>query len=86
MNVPPSDDPTHIDALTQLYSRKTFLELFAAALVAARANLYPLSIALLDIDLFKRLNESAGHDNGDGVRGRWPGALVARSTPFFSPT
>lgn len=53
------------DPLTGLYNRRSF-EVRGNALVAlARRQAQPVSLALLDIDHFKRVNDSYGHPVGD---------------------
>ena len=62
----PTDNSTH-DALTGLINRKGFEEKLKAAVLHALQNDRPLSLAFLDIDHFKRLNDSMGHDSGDVI-------------------
>lgn len=53
------------DALTKLPNRRLFLDRFQAALVAsARRNEYG-AILFIDLDRFKVLNDTHGHDYGD---------------------
>jgi diguanylate cyclase len=61
-----TDNSTH-DALTGLINRKGFEEKLKAAVLHAQQNDRPLSLAFLDIDHFKRLNDSLGHDAGDVI-------------------
>ena len=61
-----ADNSTH-DALTGLINRKGFEEKLKAAVLHALQNDRPLSLAFLDIDHFKRLNDSMGHDSGDVI-------------------
>lgn len=56
-----------IDPLTNLSNRRATLNQAKAALHDARANNPPATIALLDIDHFKRCNDKYGHDAGDEV-------------------
>jgi diguanylate cyclase (GGDEF)-like protein/PAS domain S-box-containing protein len=53
------------DALTTLPNRRLLLDLFRQALVQAKRFQRSLAIMYLDIDNFKRVNDSLGHDIGD---------------------
>lgn len=54
-----------IDQLTQVYNRASFYE-FAKKQVAKRnRNNKKLSIAMIDIDFFKKVNDTFGHSAGD---------------------
>ncbi len=53
------------DPLTQLYNRRFLLETFTQELELAEATGKPFSILLLDIDLFKEINDQYGHAAGD---------------------
>lgn len=57
---------TH-DALTELYNRRHFLELLEKEIARAQRHGRPLALAILDVDLFKRINDAYGHIAGDGV-------------------
>lgn len=54
-----------IDSLTNLYNRRAFYEQAQQLLQAARRSQRTLSVAMLDLDLFKRINDSYGHASGD---------------------
>ncbi len=58
-----------IDDLTGLLSRKGFMESFSSALSEAKAKPQetPLSLALLDVDVFKKINDEYGHVTGDNL-------------------
>lgn len=55
------------DTLTQLANRRTLQHGLARALAQAQRAGSPLCLALLDVDFFKRVNDSYGHDAGDDV-------------------
>ncbi|WP_052433505.1 diguanylate cyclase [Sulfurospirillum arsenophilum] len=55
------------DRLTGLYNRLKLDELFAYYLSIAKRHQTPLSILLLDIDKFKSVNDTYGHQVGDSV-------------------
>lgn len=55
------------DTLTQLANRRTFHAALARAAAHAERNSAPLCLAMLDVDYFKRVNDSYGHDAGDDV-------------------
>jgi diguanylate cyclase len=55
------------DALTNLANRKAFDEQLESACQAALAQGARLSLAVLDIDHFKRFNDTWGHQTGDQV-------------------
>jgi diguanylate cyclase (GGDEF)-like protein len=55
------------DPLTDLLNRRGFGEQFEHELERARRNGRPLSVAVLDIDQFKQINDRRGHGGGDEV-------------------
>ena len=55
----------HYDALTNLINRRGFNQVFAERLVEQSSNEGMLAVMFLDIDHFKRINDSLGHDAGD---------------------
>lgn len=55
------------DALTGLLNRRGLMEALKKAMAAARAKDCALSIALVDIDHFKKINDQWGHSIGDEV-------------------
>jgi diguanylate cyclase (GGDEF)-like protein len=57
---------TH-DALTELCNRRHFLELLDKEIARAERHGRPLALAILDVDLFKGVNDAHGHIAGDGV-------------------
>jgi len=57
-------DATH-DVLTGLPNRVLFREKLEQALIERRASGCSLAVLLLDMDHFKDINDTLGHDNGD---------------------
>ena len=55
------------DPLTGLVNRREFNRRFALDLARARRDEAPLSVALIDLDHFKRVNDECGHAAGDEV-------------------
>jgi diguanylate cyclase (GGDEF)-like protein/PAS domain S-box-containing protein len=53
------------DGLTGLYNRRHFAEQFAREWNRARREHFPLSLFMIDIDHFKRFNDTYGHLAGD---------------------
>jgi diguanylate cyclase (GGDEF)-like protein/PAS domain S-box-containing protein len=53
------------DELTALYNRRHFIELADSELTRVRRTGTPLSLAMVDIDHFKRVNDFFGHAVGD---------------------
>ena len=54
-----------IDGLTNVSNRRHFDETLALEIRACERNQQPLSLILIDIDHFKLLNDSQGHQAGD---------------------
>ena len=55
------------DGLTGLYNHRTFYTLIEDELAHARRFERPVSLLLLDIDHFKHVNDTCGHQAGDAV-------------------
>lgn len=55
------------DVLTGVFNRRSFYELASAEFKHAEEKGYPCSLALLDIDFFKKINDTYGHLEGDAA-------------------
>jgi len=55
------------DTLTGLSNRRAILTQLGGMVSAARRHGHPLSIAVLDLDHFKRINDTYGHPAGDAA-------------------
>jgi len=55
------------DSLTNLYNRRTLLELLGQDIHRASRYKTPFSLCMLDIDYFKHINDTYGHIVGDNV-------------------
>jgi diguanylate cyclase (GGDEF)-like protein len=53
------------DPLTGLFNRRYMDETVAHELARARRNHYPLALVMVDVDHFKRVNDTFGHAGGD---------------------
>jgi diguanylate cyclase (GGDEF)-like protein len=55
----------HRDPLTGLINRRRFFELAAEQLALARRHQRPCGVLMIDLDHFKRINDTYGHAAGD---------------------
>ena len=55
------------DPLTGIYNRRFFLQRMEEEMSRASRNLSPISLIYLDIDFFKVINDTHGHQAGDAV-------------------
>lgn len=61
------EQQAHTDPLTGVSNRRALDRSLAEELTRARRYRLPLSILLIDVDHFKRINDAAGHQAGDRV-------------------
>ena len=56
-----------LDSLTEVYNRRTFLELAERELLRCKRTGRSISLMILDLDHFKKVNDTYGHRAGDEV-------------------
>ncbi len=67
------------DFLTGLYNRRFFYEAGRIAFARAQRKGSPIAVAMIDIDFFKKINDTFGHDAGDEVLKRLAAVLRTRA-------
>ncbi len=60
-------DLATVDPLTRAFNRRKLADILAGETSRAKRYGTPLAVILLDIDHFKRVNDTYGHDAGDAV-------------------
>jgi diguanylate cyclase (GGDEF)-like protein len=63
------------DPLTQLYNRRAFNNLLEKEISRSKRHKHNMSLVVIDIDDFKKINDSYGHHIGDDVLSRFANAL-----------
>ena len=65
------------DALTGLPNRRLLIDRLSLAIAHARRNKRPMAVMFLDLDGFKQINDTQGHDAGDTLLSMVADRLVA---------
>ncbi len=71
------------DFLTNLFNRRYFMEKLENHLLMAEREGLSLSIAIFDIDYFKRINDTYGHDVGDTVLKKFAEVLEKEAENYY---
>jgi diguanylate cyclase (GGDEF)-like protein len=72
------EDRTLTDEHTRVYNRRYLDDYLKRQIGLARRQEFPVSVMMLDIDYFKRLNDRYGHEAGDIVLKHFA-SVIARS-------
>jgi diguanylate cyclase (GGDEF)-like protein len=74
----------YYDALTELPNRRLLLDRIGQALTQARRHHYSMAVMFLDLDRFKHINDTLGHEAGDEllkqVALRWKACMRSGDT------
>lgn len=70
------EEETRRDALTGVFNRSHMMKVLEQEYIAAVENGWPLSVAFIDIDKFKEINDTHGHLAGDSLLNGIAGGLL----------
>lgn len=73
----------YTDALTEIGNRRFFIEKSREQIRLAEQKQKPLSLAIMDIDYFKHINDQYGHDTGDMVLASFAQSLQQKFGRFI---
>jgi len=75
---------TH-DALTGLFNRGRVLEILAAEIARSERELRRLAVLMVDLDRFKQINDTLGHQAGDAVLREAARRMQAATRQYDAP-
>jgi len=70
------------DHLTGLFNRRAVLERLSSEMARAQRDKEAISVAILDIDFFKKVNDTYGHGAGDDVLKEFVKRALATIRPY----
>jgi diguanylate cyclase len=76
------EELAQLDELTGLLNRRYIMKSLDEELIRAQRNGPPCSVALIDLDFFKRVNDEFGHPVGDEALRTFAVALLANIRPI----
>jgi diguanylate cyclase (GGDEF)-like protein len=68
-----------VDPVTELYNRRHIMAVLEAECIRSSGNSSPLSVLLMDVDNFKKINDTYGHQAGDVVLKEMANLITAAS-------
>lgn len=77
-----ADHFASIDYLTGILNRRTFIQRLNAEINRARRDKVILSVCMVDLDYFKSINDSRGHQFGDAVLQSFADSLIRKMRPY----
>ena len=66
-----------LDGLTSIYNRRTFMEILQTEIARSRRYQSSFTLAYLDVDNFKAVNDKLGHEEGDRLLADLAGQIRA---------
>ncbi|HEY9104139.1 diguanylate cyclase [Chitinimonas sp.] len=72
------------DGLTGVWNRRALDEILDREIARSLRGSLPLAIAIVDIDHFKRVNDTHGHQAGDAVLAEFAGRIASSLRPYDS--
>jgi len=72
------------DSLTSLWNHKAIVEILERELVRAERDRQPVGVIMVDVDHFKKVNDSRGHAAGDAVLRIIASGIAAMVRPYDS--
>lgn len=75
------ESAAHTDSLTKVYNKGYIMESLEAEFKRAKALHHDLSVIVMDLDHFKKINDNFGHDAGDYVLKEACNAIRTKALP-----